>query len=343
MSVELAKQIVLAEFDRVRRSDLNDALKIDLFGGEPLMNFPFIKEFTEWLVNYPIGIPFIIYATTNGTLLDDKKKEWFRKYKDDFVLVMSVDGDSAMQLENRGCKIDQLPVEFVHELWPDQPFKMTISRNTIHGLAKGVISLIEKGYFVESRLAQGEEWQPEDAVVYKEELDKIASFYLQHPEYKPMSLFTRFFGDMLTVNTPLKFCGSGTNMTAYDVDGETYPCHMFSPIVLGYNAKDDLNKIDFHNPDELIESSCLDCKMVRVCPSCIGFNYFQRGDVAKRDKSMCHLLLAEVKVTSAFQIEYYMSIKDNLKGEDFVKLKAAILTYKQLKDFEFDELTHIHV
>ena len=158
-----------------------------------------------------------------------------------------------------------------------------------------------------------------------------------------MSLFTRFFGDMLTVNTPLKFCGSGTNMTAYDVDGKTYPCHMFSPIVLGYNAKDDLNKIDFHNPDELIESSCLDCKMVRVCPSCIGFNYFQRGDVAKRDKSMCHLLLAEVKVTSAFQIEYYMSIKDNLKGEDFVKLKAAILTYKQLKDFEFDELTHIHV
>lgn len=342
MSVELAKQIVLDEFEKIRHSSFNDALKIDLFGGEPLMNFAFIKEFTEWLVDNTQGIPYIIYATTNGTLLDEKKKEWFRKYKDDFVLVMSVDGDSVMQLANRGCSTSQLPIEFVHELWPDQPFKMTISRNTIRDLANGVITLVEKGYYVESRLAQGEDWLPQDAVVYQEELEKIASFYLTHRELKPMSLFTRFFGDMLSDEIPLKFCGSGTNMTAYDVDGESYPCHMFGPIVLGRNAKDELAKIDFSNPEELIESSCLSCKMVRVCPSCIGFNFYQRGSVAKRDKTMCRLLLAEAKVISAFQIQYYMARESELKSEDLVKLKAALLTYKKLNDFEFDE-SNIHV
>jgi len=337
MSVDLAKKIVLGEFEKVRKSEVNDALKIDLFGGEPLINFDFIKEFSEWLWKQDIEIPYIIYATTNGTLLNDEKKEWFRKNKDKIVLVMSVDGDSAMQLSNRGCNTEKLPIEFAYELWPDQPFKMTISRDTLSRFADGLISLIKKGYLVESRLAQGENWQKEDAAIYKEQLEKVSNFYLIHKdEYKPGSLFTRLYGDVLTTDTPLKFCGAGTNMIAYDVDGKTYPCHLFSPIVLGKDTRDVFEKIDFHNPDELIENSCLECKMVRMCPSCIGFNYYERGDVKKRDKSMCRLMLAEAQTISTFQIIYYMERKNQLTDEELVKLKASLLVHEQLKDFEFD-------
>ncbi|WP_280745841.1 MULTISPECIES: radical SAM protein [unclassified Parabacteroides] len=336
MSLDLAKEIIMKEFSQVEASSVNDSLKIDLFGGEPLMNFKFIKDFSEWLWMQDIKIPYIIYATTNGTLLDKEKQEWFRKNKEEIVLVMSVDGDSAMQMKNRGCSTEKLPMEIAYELWPDQPFKMTISKYSIQDLANGLINMVKQGYLVESRLAQGENWEDGDAEVYRRELSKIARFYLDNPEYIPGSLFTRFYGDVLTSNTPLKFCGAGTNMIAYDIEGKTYPCHMFSPIVLGKDARDDISQINFYNPDELIEESCLKCKMVRVCPSCIGYNYYQRGSVKKRDKSMCKLMLVEAQVISAFQIEYYMRKKNVITEEEKVKLKAALYAYKSLIDFSFD-------
>ena len=73
-----------------------------------------------------------------------------------------------------------------------------------------------------------------------------------------------------------------------------------------------------------------------MCPSCIGFNYYERGDVKKRDKSMCRLMLAEAQTISTFQIIYYMERKNQLTDEELVKLKASLLVYEQLKDFEFD-------
>lgn len=336
MPLELAKSIILKEIESIEKSEINDAIKIDLFGGEPLLNFAFIKEFCEWFWSLDLKIQHIIHATTNGTLLDKEKQAWFEKHKEDFVLVMSVDGDSAMQLKNRGCRTEQLPIEFAHSLWPDQAFKMTISSDTLPDLAKGIIGMRENGYLVDSRLAQGETWKPGDDVIYKRELNKIARFYLDNPQYKPGSLFLRYYGDVLHDKTPLKFCGTGTNMVAYDVDGNKYPCHLFSPIVLGRDAREELSKIDFYNPDELIEEECKQCKIVRVCPSCVGFNFFQRGDVKKRDKSMCRLLLAEAQVISAFQIEYYMRHKETLSKEEKIKLKAAIKAYELLVDFDFE-------
>jgi len=336
MPLDLAKKIILKEFEYVERSEINDALKIDLFGGEPLLNFKFIKEFSEWLWQQDIKIPYIIYATTNGTLLDVDKQVWFREHKDDIVLVMSVDGDSGMQLENRGCDVRKLPIEFAHELWPDQPFKMTISKNTVRDLSRGVISLVKKGYLVESRLAQGESWEATDADIYREELVKLARFYLDNPRYEPNSLFMRFYGDVLIDQAPLKFCGSGTNMIAYGVDGKTYPCHMFSPVVLGRDVSEALRHVDFNTTNELVEESCKTCKMLRVCPTCIGFNYLKRGDVGKRDKLMCRLLKEEAYVASAFQIEYYMKKKDMLSEEEKVKLKAALKTYELVQDCTFE-------
>lgn len=337
MPLELAKNIIRYEVEEIKKSGINDAIKIDLFGGEPLTNFAFIQEFCEWFWQQDFKIGHIIYATTNGTLLDEKKREWFKKHKEDFVLVMSVDGDSAMQMKNRGCSLEKLPIEFAHELWPDQPFKMTISSNTLPYLADAVITFCKKGYLIESRLAQGEIWKKGDEAIYKKELIKIAEFYLQNPQYTPSSLFTRYYGDVLYDKAPMKFCGTGTNMVAYDIEGKKYPCHMFSPIVLGRDAREELSHINFYNPEELIDESCRSCKMLRVCPSCLGFNFFKRNDIRKRDKSMCKLLLAEAQVISAFQIEYYMKKKDTLSNEEKVKLKAALTTHELLRQFEFEK------
>lgn len=336
MPLNLAKEIIMQEVERVKKSGINDALKIDLFGGEPLMNFSFIKDFTGWLLEQKLDMPFIIYATTNGTLLDEEKQKWFREHKDIFVLVMSVDGNSMMQKNNRGVSLEKLPVEFAYELWPDQPFKMTISKDSIKTLSKGLLSLARKGYLIDCRLAQGENWGKEDAAHYKRELEIIARFFMKNPRYQPPSLFTKLYGNILTANTPLQYCGTGTNMTAYDVDGKSYPCHLFTPIVLGKDDRENLAKINFHDPEALTDPACKGCKLDRICPTCVGYNYFMRGDVRTRDKSMCRLMLEEAKVISAFQINYYTRGKKSLTDEELMKLKASLKVYESVKDFSFE-------
>ena len=59
MDVNSAKEIILREAQFVNDSDQFDELQIDFMGGEPLMNFPLIKEIVEWLESGVISVPWI--------------------------------------------------------------------------------------------------------------------------------------------------------------------------------------------------------------------------------------------------------------------------------------------
>ena len=48
-----------------------------------------------------------------------------------------------------------------------------------------------------------------------------------------MSLLDLKIEVILNDNHPVKkYCGTGTHMGIYDVDGALYPCHLFTPLVL---------------------------------------------------------------------------------------------------------------
>lgn len=72
MSFEMAKEIILKEAHMVAESDRFDEIQVDFMGGEPLMNFPLIKQIVEWLKNGGIDIPWICFASTNATLLPQR-------------------------------------------------------------------------------------------------------------------------------------------------------------------------------------------------------------------------------------------------------------------------------
>ena len=94
MDTNLAKDIISREAQFVKDSDQFDELEIDFMGGEPFMNFPLIKNVVEWLETGVIDIPWICFATTNGTLLTDKIKSWLREHKETINLGASYDGNS---------------------------------------------------------------------------------------------------------------------------------------------------------------------------------------------------------------------------------------------------------
>ena len=341
MSVDMAKKILAKEFEEFRQHSSKERLKVEFFGGEPLLQFDVIKEVTEWLANNDPGVDYLLSITSNGTLLDEEKKEWFVKHKNRIRIVMSVDGSNDMQTINRGERAGEVPIDFVRRTWPNLHFKSTISKVNLPYLADGLISLLEAGHIIAPNLAQGEEWQEGDEIIYKKELEKLADWHLAHPNVEPMNFFSQPFFALLEPHcsrTPLKNCGTGTTMATYDVDGTVYPCHLFVPITHGkWNVKEELKDVDFDDDESLIDKSCKECYMLRICKTCYGFDFKDRGSVRKRDKRACRMKLVEAQVISDFQISWLMMQKRirELSPIELYALKGALRCHELYSDFSF--------
>lgn len=342
MTFETAQAILKQEFaEYAQTAQPQFRLAIELFGGEPLTNFPLIKSIYEWVKEVHPPFNYLFQITTNGTLLTDDIKQWLVERKENFRLVMSVDGTEAMQKQNRGCDIAKLPISFVKETWPQAYFKLTLSSETLPHYAEGVISLYEQGYRIASSLAEGQTWGKYDAEIYRQELQKIADYFMTHPDKQPEHPFNFLFMEYLEPRihhkVPHKNCGAGTTIAMYDTDGTLYPCHLFLPMVHGQKeVKNDIKGVDWSDPQQLIDETCSICPAIKICKTCYGYNYAQRGSISKRDKGMCHLRLVEALTISQFQINYFTQ-KQDLSKEDLISLKAAVACYKHLSQLHVNE------
>lgn len=341
MTFETAKKVLSQEFKEFEKI-MNDEnrMGIDFMGGEPMLNFELIKQIYEWVMAKPLPFPVRFTVTTNGTLLTDEVKNWLKERKQHIRVVMSVDGTEFSQKNNRGVSVDRLPLEFVHENWPNSYFKQTLSHDTLPFFAESIIELSKQGYRVASSLAQGHTWQEGDVEIYRRELKKLAEYYLEHKDVRPETPFDnlyREFFDGQEDKMPKKACGVGTSVHFYDVDGQLYPCHLFLPMVHGKKTVlKDVKDVDFNDPNMLVDDDCKQCPALKVCNTCYGYNYVNRGNIAKRDKSMCNLYLAEAQVVSEFQIAYFVSLKDRRELTDYelLMLQCAVRCYKYVKDIE---------
>ncbi len=342
MSFELAKEILGKELEKFSKTHVEgERFAIEFFGGEPLLNFTLIRQIYAWIKTQDIKFPYVFQITTNGTLLTDEVKQWLTEHKEDFRVILSVDGDEMMQAKNRGCNIEDIPIAFVRDTWGKSYFKMTLSHDTLPKYADGIISLAKNGYKVASTLAEGIEWSMEEAGIYETELAKIAKFYLENPDSVPQHPFDYVYKELLGENNNrcTKNCGVGTSIITYDIDGKSYPCHLFLPIVHGRNEYDKIKSLDFTDNTKLVDKDCLDCPIRNLCRTCYGYNYLIRGDVACRDKTRCKMYLLEFKTISAFQVNYLVAKQkrgDGLTDDELLMLKAAVKCYEITKDFSYE-------
>jgi len=327
MPFDLAKSIIRKEFETVKNDDRFTELEIDFMGGEPLMNFELIKQVVEWLRGESFDIPFICFATTNGTLLDDSKKEWFEKNKDMIWLGVSYDGSKDSQKINRGEKANVIDYDFFYRLWPKQGIKLTISKESLPLLASSIIETQKRGFLLTASLAHGVEWSDADAEIYISQLKMLSNTYFSEDSLPPINLLTR---PLVGVHKPApvqkRFCGTGVHMVTYDVDGKNYGCHMFAPIVLGDAAITNEN-IEWSCETVAEDPRCKECFLKDYCPTCMGFNYRYRGDVSKRDFNWCRMVLAEAIVSCEFQIKMLTTKCQTLTEEEAVHGKIALESY----------------
>lgn len=341
MSLDLAKELILKECLEVQKSSIFHELEIDFMGGEPMTNFELIKDLVEWTEKNPLPVPWIFFVTSNGTLFDEKKKAWFKKYRHLIVVGVSYDGTSEMQRINRDTKHESVDMEFFHKTWPLQPFHMTISQETLPNLADGILEIQRKGYALEASLAQGVNWNNDDAEIYYQQLAKLSTAYLEDPSLCPINLLS------LAVNVQAskrvseqrqkRWCGSGTHMITYDVDGKAYGCHLFTSVVLGDKARE-IDSIEWSCPEATEDPYCKECVLKLTCPTCAGFNYRFRGDISQRDHNRCRMAFVEKFMACQFQIKVLLNRRSKLEKNDAIHAKGAIAAYEILKKFTFDNL-----
>lgn len=336
MKSDLAKELILREAQFVKESDQFDELEIDFMGGEPFMNFPLIKEIVEWLETGVIEIPYICFASTNGTLLTDEIKAWLREHKDTINLGASYDGNNQMQSTNRGTDKHNIDLAFFHELWSHQPLHMTISKETLPTLAEGVLDMQAKGFKVEAALAEGIDWTIDDALIFREQLCMLKDAYLKNTALTPFNRLSRFVN---VCNLPAtekfqeKWCGTGKYMATYDIDGKKYGCHMFTPLVLGKDRALLSDVVDWEAQESTADDYCKSCVLRSFCPTCPGFNYKLRGHLAIRDKCWCPVILAEAITSCEFQIELIANM-DKLDEKDAQHGQVALKAYEVLRHLD---------
>ena len=333
--LELAKRIITSEFEFVSRSAHFDELAIDFMGGEPLIAFDLIRKIAEWIWSEPHPVPYILFTTTNGTLLNKSMKEWFRLHKEQFYVSLSLDGTPDMQNANRGHRFDRIDLNFFLDNWPDQPVKMTVSSHTMDSMAEGILYLHERGFKVGTSLGRGMQWDERSVKEFKRQLWKLAKYYLDHERVAPVlldlsiqqALGKQPFGQK-------KYCGTGTHMATYDVDGKVYPCHMFGPIVLGASKSDVMQAINFQQDAMVTDVRCSNCVIRNICPTCYGLNYKFTGDVARRDPMMCQLFKVQASANCWFHTQLIRRKRrvGSLSLEDARNAKACLKIMQQLSE-----------
>ena len=338
MRYEQAVEILDNEF---RFDDGYDEIEIDLFGGEPLLEFDLIVRLVDFVKNGCYRKPFIFFASTNGVLLTDEMKKWFVDNRDYIMLGLSLDGTREMHNLNRCGSFDKIDLDFFVKTYGIQPVKMTVSQETLPMLAEGVIFIQRSGFTVDCNLAYGIDWSDKNnRKILCDQLKKLMEFYFDNTQLEVCSMLDikRIF--MVSYSDKnkgsLRVCGSGSAMKAYDCDGESYACQFFLPLSIGEEKARKSKSIVFPKheiPDDLADPKCKSCILRNCCMHCIGSNYAATGNIYQHDETMCELFKIQFKAIAYFALKRFQKkqIRFISELELATILKSALLIDEKVK------------
>lgn len=330
MSFETAKEIIVKEMYAQNKFDM---ICVDFMGGEPFLQFQLMKDILQFLKDNSWSKKWFCFTTTNGTLVHGEVQQWLLDNKDSMEALLSLDGTREMHNTNRSNSYDRIDIDFFRKTSPY--VKMTISDKTLPHIAQGIIDLHEHGLYVSANLGYGIDWNDDNNLnIFAEQLMILCDYYLSHPEKQPSTILDLGIEAINPYNDyAIKYCGVGTQMTAYDVDGLSYPCHMFAPITLG-NEKSQLarslNLTSEFSPS-LLDEKCRKCPVLSICPTCYGINFERTGNVYNKDDAHCRMMKVQFLANAYFKYQCYLRGKfKNLSKEDEYRLLNNIRLIQSL-------------
>lgn len=311
MSFETAKKAIQKAFEIPGF----DYVSVQFMGGEPLLEFSLIREISEWMWSNSFSKPYELFASTNGTLLNDEMKSWFYEHRDKISLGISFDGTIAVQNFNRTNSAKNVDLDFFLRTWPQLYVKMTVSTYSIEHLAESVLFLESKGFKnIKTDLAYMRGWNESHLRIWDEQLKKLVSYYAEHENH--CSLLNTKIELVFAENVSTKRCGCGEDIVCVDVDGEEYPCQMYSPISMDESTYSQVKHMDFSNQANFEIPECQGCILHSCCPACSGCNLKYNGSVKTVDPFYCKAFIIQFMRTLEYKFILAEKIEDQQLKED---------------------------
>lgn len=300
MSYEVGKKAL--DF-LVKNSGSRINLEVDFFGGEPLMNFPVVKDLVAYgrSLEEPYHKKFRFTLTTNGVLLNDDIIAFANQEMSNVVL--SVDGRKEVHDRMRPLAGGQGSYDLVIPKFK----KVAESRNQTNYYVRGTFTHFNKDFAadvchladmgfeqisVEPVVApESEAYALVEADIPQilEEYDKLAvELIKRHKEGKGFQFF-HFMIDLKggpCVYKRLSGCGSGTEYLAVTPWGDLYPCHQFvgqEAFLMG-NVDEGITRTDireqFKACNVYSKEKCRNCFAKFYCSGgCAANSYHFHGNI----------------------------------------------------------------
>lgn len=287
-------------------------LIVHFLGGEPLLNYKLIQEFSRYLVNHGLREQVALSLTTNGTLITPDIASELQE--DHFKIFLSMDSQIPTEqnaLRPLGSGSGSYP-----QVWrsldllrgySELAVQITMTR-VQQDLLGTILSYFDSGVAVKLSACM---LPPSEAASLRLSAEQINSMFAGLVDY----LIERKIGQAALKVFPLRstasvlmkrqsfgMCGGATSSLSVGSDGVLYPCDPFvghadfsiGSLDKGIDEKR-RNQFILHGLNRLKEQ-CKNCPYTWVCGGgCTAFSVTHQGDPERVDEYYCAYVEALVK------------------------------------------------
>lgn len=338
MDIEIAKSALKTAFSELQTGK---RLKIEFRGGEPFLEFDFIKNLCEWVIQNYKEQNFFFYAVTNGTCFSDEAKLWLSKHKEIFMAPLSIDGAKSTQDSNRSNSFDLIDFDFILRTWENAYTYTTIIPERAEDVFEDLLFLIEKGFTIRANFEFAQLWSERQLEDLSIGLRKLADYVLDNNLHNRLNLFSRygFLDYNLQDNIEnRKFfipCNAGKHRKIIAADGRTYPCHTLVPSCFNHYGEEYAEQLfEKLRIEEINSNECCKCKFFHLCYICVGFSYSYAKDFKWRNKSFCDITKIRTFIAAYYWGNKLMKSQKVLSDDEKMLAKKVIELYGGEKIYE---------
>ena len=261
-------ELYLAEFRKMREQYPHDRIKIDFFGGEPLLHLDLVKQILDG-VRGDNNIK--LFMPTNGLLLTDEIVDFL--VENDIEVSLSFDG---LWQDRHRLQLNGKPTRYKY--FEKKELFSRIPNLSIHSMIyKGCYNLLENHIYIRNNFGVNPEltlvrdvgaWDADSVEKLKAGIHELFDWYIQNP-YEDMPEFIRFylrhFINYRVKGVEKEYCGAGDKILMFS-ENKIVPCTRFK------------------DSPEMIEAIPQYTKM-SVCQTCEVKNYCEKGCLFEQIKN----------------------------------------------------------
>ena len=319
MPKEMALDILEATYNVV--DPMAGIFTLNMFGGEPLMNWDTFKAVCDYVLENNLKIR--ITATTNLTLLTDEMIDYIDELS--IPILVSVDGIKEVHDKHRCNSFDKVIENMKKLIDRDLGYlieaRMTVAPDTAKYMYESVKMLVDLGINnIANVPASDLEWDAQSIQDYKDNYEKILDMYIDilndETNKRNISLYKVDQALNLALE-PIKedtsMCNIGNpRWVIVDWKGDIWPCPDYPTtdnvdLIAGkignfYTGVDE-TKVD---PKPMVATyeleRCKGCEAISICKSgCPYENYTKNGKFNEPTIGYCTLQKAFVEIIKAYQ------------------------------------------